>query len=388
MRFAHTDEQLALVDAVRAPLAAGDWNALAEMGVFAAFKELDLAETDLVGVLEAAGYAAIAEPFSATAFVAGPLLAAIGDARGWDGSRIALAGPDGLTPFGANADWILHLDARTARLGAAAGAPVSAVDGSLNAVYSTGAEVLTDDIALVRTAHLRAGIALAAELVGLGRRMLDLTVGYVKQRHQFGVPVGSFQAVKHQLADALLGLEFAAPEVLAAAWAVQHEFDAGRGERGVHVEGAERGVHVEGAERVSDAGSGLGGVDGERSERGVHVAHGERGVHVEHGLLHVEHGERGVDVERGERGERGLDAGGGLRGVDAEQAVDAAVVLAAEACHGAGRAAVQCHGAIGYTVEYELHRYLKRGWALEALAETGRRIDRLAVSLDLPGGRP
>jgi hypothetical protein len=290
MRFAPTDEQLALADAVRAPLATGDWDALVAMDVFA---DLGLTATDFVGVLEAAGYAAIDAPFSATAFVAGPLLAALGDPRGTDGSRIALAGPGGLTPFGARADWILHLDGDVALIGAAAGTPVSTVDPRLDAVVTTeeaGAGVLTEDPGLVRAARLRAGLALAAELVGLGRRMLDLTVAYVKQRRQFGVPVGSFQAVKHHLADALLGLEFAAPEVLAAAWAVEHD-------------------------------------------------------------------------------------------VDAERAVDAAVVLAAEAAHDAGRHAVQCHGAIGYTVEYELHRYLKRAWALESLADTGARLDRLATSL-------
>ncbi|MEV6930644.1 acyl-CoA dehydrogenase family protein [Dactylosporangium sp. NPDC051485] len=293
MRFAPNEEQLALADAVREPLAAADWDALAAMGVF----DSGLAETDLVGVLEAVGYSAVPLPVSATAFVAGPLLAAAGDPRAADvaagRARIALAGPDGLTPFGGHADRILHLDGSTARLAAAAGDPAPAVDPFLDAAWSTGAEVVTADPALVRTARLRAGLAVAAELVGVGRRMLDLTVGYVKQRHQFGAPIGSFQAVKHHLADAALGLEFAAPEVLAAAWSVEHD-------------------------------------------------------------------------------------------ADAERAVDAAVVLAAEAAHAAGRAAIQCHGAIGYTVEYELHRYAKRAWALEALAETGARLDRLAASLDLP----
>ncbi|GAA2394045.1 acyl-CoA dehydrogenase family protein [Dactylosporangium salmoneum] len=293
MRFAPNEEQLALADAVREPLAAADWGALAAMGVF----DSGLAETDLVGVLEAVGYSAVALPVSATAFVAGPLLAAAGDPRAAGVAagrvRIALAGPDGLTPFGGAADWVLHLDGPSARLGAAAGDPASTVDPFLDAARSTEAEVVTSDPALVRTARLRAGLAVAAELVGVGRRMLDLTVGYVKQRHQFGAPVGSFQAVKHHLADAALGIEFAAPEVLAAAWAVEHD-------------------------------------------------------------------------------------------TDADRAVDAAVVLAAEAAHAASRAAIQCHGAIGYTVEYELHRYAKRAWALEALAETGARLDRLAASLDLP----
>ena len=52
------------------------------------------------------------------------------------------------------------------------------------------------------SAGLTAGAAiLAAEQLGLAQRCLDLTVSYVKDRHQFGRPVGSFQAVKHRLAD-------------------------------------------------------------------------------------------------------------------------------------------------------------------------------------------
>ena len=52
------------------------------------------------------------------------------------------------------------------------------------------------------TAALRAGAAmLAAEQVGLAGRALEITLDYVKQRHQFARPVGSFQAIKHRLAD-------------------------------------------------------------------------------------------------------------------------------------------------------------------------------------------
>ncbi|HVB42546.1 MAG TPA: acyl-CoA dehydrogenase family protein [Streptosporangiaceae bacterium] len=51
-------------------------------------------------------------------------------------------------------------------------------------------------------AALQAGAAmLAAEQSGLAERALDVTLGYVKQRYQFARPVGSFQAVKHRLAD-------------------------------------------------------------------------------------------------------------------------------------------------------------------------------------------
>ncbi|TPQ19057.1 acyl-CoA dehydrogenase family protein [Streptomyces sporangiiformans] len=51
--------------------------------------------------------------------------------------------------------------------------------------------------------------ALAAEQVGGSGHALDATVDFVAQRHQFGRPIGSFQAVKHRLADVLVALEAA-----------------------------------------------------------------------------------------------------------------------------------------------------------------------------------
>ncbi|MFF9119677.1 acyl-CoA dehydrogenase family protein [Streptomyces massasporeus] len=62
-----------------------------------------------------------------------------------------------------------------------------------------------------------ARLATAAQALGVGLALLDRTVGYVGQRTQFGVPVGSFQAVKHRLADARIALEFARPLVFGAA---------------------------------------------------------------------------------------------------------------------------------------------------------------------------
>ncbi|MFJ6567124.1 acyl-CoA dehydrogenase family protein [Streptomyces sp. NPDC091292] len=57
----------------------------------------------------------------------------------------------------------------------------------------------------------------AAQSLGVGLTLLHRTVAYVGQRRQFGREIGSFQAVKHRLADALLALEFARPLVLGAA---------------------------------------------------------------------------------------------------------------------------------------------------------------------------
>jgi alkylation response protein AidB-like acyl-CoA dehydrogenase len=52
-----------------------------------------------------------------------------------------------------------------------------------------------------------AAVALAAEQLGGSQRALDMAVGYAKARHQFGRPIGSFQAIKHRCADLLLEVE-------------------------------------------------------------------------------------------------------------------------------------------------------------------------------------
>lgn len=66
----------------------------------------------------------------------------------------------------------------------------------------------------------RAALIAAAQLVGLAQRMLDLSVDYVAQRKQFGRPIGSFQAVKHHLADVATKIEFARPVLYRAACAL------------------------------------------------------------------------------------------------------------------------------------------------------------------------
>jgi alkylation response protein AidB-like acyl-CoA dehydrogenase len=67
----------------------------------------------------------------------------------------------------------------------------------------------------------RAGVAISAQLLGLAQRMLDLGVDHAAQRKQFGKPVGSFQAVKHHMADVAVKIEFAEPVVHRAACALE-----------------------------------------------------------------------------------------------------------------------------------------------------------------------
>jgi alkylation response protein AidB-like acyl-CoA dehydrogenase len=69
----------------------------------------------------------------------------------------------------------------------------------------------------------RALAAISSELVGVCERTLEMTVAYVKDRRQFGVPVGSYQAVSHRCAQMLLDTEKARSTAAFAAWAADAE---------------------------------------------------------------------------------------------------------------------------------------------------------------------
>ncbi|MFC9993241.1 acyl-CoA dehydrogenase family protein [Nocardia sp. NPDC127526] len=69
-------------------------------------------------------------------------------------------------------------------------------------------------------------LAAAAQLLGAGRALLDTSVDYVKQRHQFGKPIGQYQAIKHHLANVLIGLDMAQPLLYRAALTLQDDADA------------------------------------------------------------------------------------------------------------------------------------------------------------------
>jgi alkylation response protein AidB-like acyl-CoA dehydrogenase len=313
MRFAFSEEQIALRDAVRDLLAkecppsavraawTNDsgrcppaWAALTEMGVLGVAAPesvggLGLGEVDLVLLLEETGRFALPEPIVETALVAAPLLAACGD----DHAAALVAGSSAavvhaLAPYAVWADSaalivvigdggmvvVAEPDAVGAR-------STASVDGARRLFMISNPASLSDCAVVgerveADLAFDRAALGTAAQLVGLADRMIEMTVEHASSRRQFGVPIGSFQAVKHHLANARLALEFARPLVYRAAWTV--------------------------AER-----------DPERSV-----------------------------------------------------AVSLAKASASDAALLAGRVALQCHGAIGYTTEYDLHLFMKRTWALAA----------------------
>ncbi len=96
--------------------------------------------------------------------------------------------------------------------------PVAALDQSRVLATATlgGVEVTADRVlgspgpeaaAALRGVVREATVALALESVGTAQQAFDISVEYAKQREQFGVPIGSFQATKHKLADLLVLLE-------------------------------------------------------------------------------------------------------------------------------------------------------------------------------------
>jgi alkylation response protein AidB-like acyl-CoA dehydrogenase len=72
----------------------------------------------------------------------------------------------------------------------------------------------------------RALVAVSSELVGVCDRALEMTLAYVKERKQFGVPVGSFQAVSHRCAQMLLETEQARSLAAFAAWSADADPDS------------------------------------------------------------------------------------------------------------------------------------------------------------------
>ena len=92
----------------------------------------------------------------------------------------------------------------------------------------------------------RGALGAAAQLMGLGRRMMALALDYAKVREQFGRPIGSYQAVQHHLANAAVAAAFAEPLVLRAA----HSLATGHPDTSVHVSMA----HLRAAAAVEKAG--------------------------------------------------------------------------------------------------------------------------------------
>jgi len=234
------------------------WAALAEMGVVGLTVPetaggLGLGLVDLVLLLEEAGRAGLPEPLLETTALGVPVLV---DAPGeradalraeWlprtaAGEAVLAVGTEAMAAVpGAGSADLLILE-RGGDLHAVPGEATTrvarrALDGARRPAVvswepSPGSLIVSGDAAAVLVAALedRAAMGSGAVLLGVADRLITMTAAYAVDRVQFGVPIGSFQAVKHHLADALIRLEFARPAVYRAAWSL----DAGDPGAGCH----------------------------------------------------------------------------------------------------------------------------------------------------------
>jgi acyl-CoA dehydrogenase len=103
---------------------------------------------------------------------------------------------------------------------------VEAVDPSLGGAAlhfdSASAQWMNADAATIETLLVRAAVPFAFEQLGGAERALEMTRDYVSERYAFGRPIGSFQAIKHRLADAYVDIELARANCLYAAWALSN----------------------------------------------------------------------------------------------------------------------------------------------------------------------
>jgi alkylation response protein AidB-like acyl-CoA dehydrogenase len=96
--------------------------------------------------------------------------------------------------------------------------PVATIDPTRSAARVSAGEDLGESLADGCAGLGRGLVAVSAELVGVCDRALEMTVAYVKDRKQFGVPVGAYQAVSHRCAQMLLETEKARATAAFAAW--------------------------------------------------------------------------------------------------------------------------------------------------------------------------
>ena len=136
-------------------------------------------------------------------------------------------GTAGLVISAPEAQVIVLIDDDTATVVAAQDAEIEAIE-AIDPTRSAGrvtvpagaGEALEGD---ARAAIDRALIVIAAELVGVAQAALDMTTEYVKERKQFGTPVGAYQAVSHRCAQMLLDTERARVLTSFASWAADAE---------------------------------------------------------------------------------------------------------------------------------------------------------------------
>jgi alkylation response protein AidB-like acyl-CoA dehydrogenase len=244
MRFRLDDDQLAMRDAVRQlcahrlpldavaareeqPADATLWRALADLGVLGLLAGEPGSGTGVVEatvVFEVLGAHLVTGPVLWSTLTA-PLIDGVADGEGRVAGVSVPSGPHGPVPVEhldeADVLVVLHEDRveRIARADLPASQPGSSLDPltpvAVLPLVPSG-EMIGDADEAARLRRTGAVLA-AAMLVGGAQQVLDVARDYALEREQFGVPIGSFQAVKHLLADAYVRTELARAATYAAA---------------------------------------------------------------------------------------------------------------------------------------------------------------------------
>jgi alkylation response protein AidB-like acyl-CoA dehydrogenase len=219
------------------------WNQLAELGLTAMTVPeehggLGMTELDFVLLAQECGYVALPEPLVHTVLVAVPMLREVGGdlAIEWlpriasGEARVVVGLQQNLLVEDAHIADLLLLQSGDA-LVAVTPDQVSlqhneSIDPSRKLysveVQSGGTNVVDGAKAAVLVANAlnRGALGCAAQALGLAQRMIDLSVQYTSERQQFGKPIGSFQAVKHHMANVAVRLEYARAPTHRAAYAI------------------------------------------------------------------------------------------------------------------------------------------------------------------------
>jgi alkylation response protein AidB-like acyl-CoA dehydrogenase len=260
MNFDYTDDQQAIKatahDFLAARLKPEKLRELAEAGAYddAMWKEIselgwpgifieegrggqELGQVELTIVQEELGYALAPTPFFSNA-AAGLMIAHGGSDEQRERWLPGMASGEALGTVGVISDGSsLVADADTAELivlienGSATAYDAASVRSErVDTIDSTrrffrveangGGEALDGD---VQGGLQRIQVALAAELVGVAQRTMEMAVEYAKDRQQFGRPIGAYQAVSHRCAQMLLETEGARACTLYASWTADHE---------------------------------------------------------------------------------------------------------------------------------------------------------------------
>jgi alkylation response protein AidB-like acyl-CoA dehydrogenase len=228
------------------------WSQLAELGLVGmtapeASGGLGMSELDFVLLAQECGYVALPEPLVHTVLVAVPLLQALGGelASEWlpriaAGEAKVIVGPEqNMLVEDAHLADLLMIE-RAGQLYALSPEQVTLRHNeSMDPSRRLYAVEIGEDVEPIATAELadnlmtgalnRGALGCAAQALGLAQRMIDLSVTYTAERQQFGKAIGSFQAVKHHMANVAVSLEYAKAPVYRAAYALAHNREsAGR----------------------------------------------------------------------------------------------------------------------------------------------------------------